>query len=141
MKTKRIKPVFKLWDRVYYISYGWGTVVEIREDDDYGVNVQFDDLDSESFTLDGRLFVGCPPVLSFTEYTLNGLSQERPESLPEIGDVVWVRQEFPSSWVIGHFMYKSGNKYYVGNKCGVDNYLKTDFGYEITDINPYINAN
>jgi len=133
MKTKRIKPVFKLWDRVYYISYGWGTVVEVREDDDYGVNVQFDDLDSESFTLDGRLFVDSTPVLSFTEYTLSGLSQERPEELPNVGDIVWVRDEFPSEWIIGHFLRKVDNRYLVSR----DNTNANGWGYEITTINPF----
>jgi len=53
------------------------------------------------------------PTLSFTEYTLKGFSQERPEELPNYGDIIWVRDSKSEKWRISHFIKKEDNKYYA----------------------------
>ena len=127
-------------DRVFDIMYGWGEVINIDGYDRSRVVVLFDDNFKRSYLFDGKYPSegGYPrPVLSFTEYKLEGFSQERPEELPKKGQIVWTRAEFPSQWEIGHFFEKKGNEYRT--------YLSPSFqgwnnkGIEITTINPYEN--
>ena len=73
---------FKIEDKVYHIQYGWGEVKNVSFD---LVNVIFND--GANITFNFRL----KSLLSFTEYTLDGFSQDRPEPLPNKGDIVWVR--------------------------------------------------
>ena len=63
---------FKKGDRVFNIRYGWGTVTVF--DGDYDVAIEFD---SEMHVryFDGRGI----ETISFTEYTLDGYTAERPE--------------------------------------------------------------
>ena len=74
--------IFKVGDRVFDIRFGWGTVKHIQEDVSsyFPVNVLFDNDKSQnlkfySSELDGEKYIN---LLSFTEYTLQGFSQERP---------------------------------------------------------------
>jgi hypothetical protein len=134
-----METIFKVNDDVYDIHYGWGKVFAIKDNGSTSpIIVTFKDLDEEFeclYTSDGRVELGYPQVLSFTEYTLEGFSQERPEKLPKQGQIVWTRGEFPSEWEIGHFFEKNGNEYRT--------YLSANFqgwnnkGIEITTINPY----
>ena len=85
--------VFKVGDKVYCILYGWGIVYKIDDDDSYPVDVNFKlegDMDTISYTCDGRLYSNTSPTLSFTEYTLDDFSQERPIELPEVGEEIMV---------------------------------------------------
>jgi hypothetical protein len=104
--------IFKVGDRVFDIRYGWGEVTRN---------------DPKANTLDVR-FSGSGVIvysnhlnniwkLSFTEYRLQGFSQERPEPLPEIGDAVWVRDTDDQQWLVMHFFGMEGtrvkaNRYY-----------------------------
>jgi hypothetical protein len=127
--------IFKEGDKVYCILHGWGEVIYADYDDDFGIHVRFSESEEESFTTDGRLYLGGTPVLSFTEYTLSGFSQERPEELPNVGDIVWTRNEFPSEWEIGYFLKKEGNTYYISSSKSSQGWRSA--GLEMTTTNPY----
>jgi hypothetical protein len=73
--------IFKKGDKVYDHAYGWGEVL-----DTFGRG------NVEIIVKDGKAAFLSEATLSFTEYTLNGFSQERPkEPLPfNKGDVVYV---------------------------------------------------
>jgi len=70
--------IFKVGDKVYDISWGWGEVYSIPEFEGYTMLVKFGVI-LKGYQLDGRNNKSDKvPVLSFTEYTLQGFSQERP---------------------------------------------------------------
>lgn len=98
------KNIFKVGDKVFSYAFGgWGVVEDI-----YIKNVVFPvrcsfPLGGGSFTEDGRFYSDGPPMLSFTEYTLEGFSQERPLELPKPGDIVWVRDSEYDNWMITYF--------------------------------------
>lgn len=112
-----METIFKVNDDVFDIHYGWGKVFAIKDNGSTSpVIVTFKDLDEEFeclYTSDGRMELGYPQVLSFTEYTLEGFSQERPETLPKKGDIVWLRDTKDEPWRIGHFHYKIKNNFYA----------------------------
>ena len=73
--------MFKVGDRVFNYQYGWGT---INEELTKFILVVFDNCKSVSipFYKDGKETSRSErPTLSFTEYTLEGFSQERPKHL------------------------------------------------------------
>lgn len=74
------KRIFKVGDKVYDISFGWGEINYIYGDGKIIVN--FKNLKksiSIIYEADGKIGGGIKqPVLSFTEYTLQGFSQEKP---------------------------------------------------------------
>ena len=77
------KQMFKVGDKVFDVMYGWGKVISILERstcEASWVYVEFQVKNVlRSYTCDGRLNSNDPyPRLSFTEYTLEGFSQERP---------------------------------------------------------------
>jgi hypothetical protein len=111
MSTK----TFKKGDRVYCILHGWGTVKQISKTGTYPILVSINNGEKEtcSFTLDGRYFEDSIPTLSFTEYTLNGFSQERPIELPEVGEEIMVSND-RDNWVIREFVrYNPNNAHHV----------------------------
>jgi hypothetical protein len=122
-----METIFKDDDRVYLNLVGWGTIIGVTY---YDISVKFDTGDVRHISGDVR------KLLSFTEYTLEGFSQERPEELPNEGDIAWVRNEFPGEWAIGHFYKKIGDYYYVSDYVG-QKWSKR--GLEITTTNPYAN--
>jgi hypothetical protein len=69
---------FKEKDRVFHIHYGWGNIVIVHNEN--SVEVEFDN----SF---GLCLIDCN-LLSFTEYTLNGFTQERPFE-PVVGQMYY----------------------------------------------------
>jgi hypothetical protein len=89
-----MEAIFKDDDRVYLNLVGWGTIIDVT---DYDISVKFDTGDVRHISGDVR------KLLSFTEYTLEGFSQERPEELPSRGDIVWVRDDDDEDWVITHY--------------------------------------
>lgn len=71
------KQVFKRGDRVFHHTYKWGKVIKTREEAYKGetiVVVAFEDKEAGMVNFQGRGIL----LLSFTEYTLQGFSQERP---------------------------------------------------------------
>lgn len=133
-----METIFKEGDRVFHYHYGWGTIRSISNDDRarYPVPVNFDTSDSTWFTCDGRELDCEKPSLSFTEYSLEGFSQERPEPLPKKGDVVWVREYGASDWRVSHFFGKVGDKY-LASIFGIENLAST--WPQMTTKNPHAN--
>ena len=122
-----MEQIFKEGDRVYLYTLGWGTITELGS---FFIIIKFDITDDNRHIGGGLI-----DLLSFTEYTLEGFSQERPEILPERGQIVWVRKMFPSEWTIGHFHHKYNDMYYISD----ENKDSTDWGFEIRTTNPYAN--
>ena len=120
------KEIFRLGDKVFNIQYGWGVVSDIYSE---MIIVKFNGIQYGFLNVNNK-------TLSFTEYTLDGFSQERPEELPNAGDIVWVRRnEFPSEWKIGHFIEKLDDLYYVA--CTPNIFGWSHRGDEIRTTNPY----
>ena len=135
-----MEDIFKVGDKVFcYNLRGWGEVIKIFNDDNpFPVYCSFE-LGNSSFTKDGKFYSEAPPILSFTEYTLEGFSQERPEDLPKKGDIVWVRDWEEQSWTIAHFIQKSNGGYYVTHKDPNSNHLNGNTYKLLTTKNPYAN--
>jgi hypothetical protein len=91
-----METIFKKGDKVFDYTYGWGIVDDI---DDFTVRVKFDSISNNTVLFWGILL----KTLSFTEYTLEGFSQEQPEPLPNPGDIVWVRDMEYDNWMITYF--------------------------------------
>lgn len=132
---------FKEGDNVFHAAYGWGKVMSIDEEDklECPVEVEFYNWGCETFTDDGRTMPGYPMVLSFTEYTLEGFSLERPEVMPKKGDVVWVRDGH-DLWKVSMFLEYDTNEP-DGPYIVSPNMIEGDhecYRY-LTTINPYTN--
>ena len=121
-----METIFNVGDRVFDIRWGWGEVVEIIIGD---YLIKFDT--QKNPTLYNKVAI---QMVSFTEYELEGFTQERPEVLPEEGQVVWVRNNSISDWEVTHFMYHEYSQYYVSSTCDEDN--TKSFLY-MTTKNPY----
>ncbi len=94
-----MKTIFEIGDRVFDIQHGWGKVKEIALAQIYSVIVDFDKV-RESYTEDGCATKNSLiPTLSFTEYSLQGFSQERPLS---IGDRVFVKDNEDDYYIVGY---------------------------------------
>jgi hypothetical protein len=133
-----MKTIFKKGDKVFCLHLGgWGEVIkeENAEHTPFTTRCSFS-MGKASFTWDGRFYEEAPPTLSFTEYTLEGFSQERPEELPEIGQVVWVRENRTTDWRVSHFFGKQGDKY-LASIFGIKEMAST--WPEMTTKNPHEN--
>ena len=91
--------MFKVGDKVYCALLGHGVVKKVSADnqDDFPVSVDFGDF-TDNYTLDGKLYKKYNPSLSFTEYTLQGFTQEKPIQLPEVGELCLVRDSDDDCW-------------------------------------------
>lgn len=123
------KTIFKENDRVYVTSLGWGKVI------DAGCSTQTGWVGIE--TDEGRIIHVDTYLVSFTEYILEGFSQERPEELPNKGDIVWVKSADAPKWVISHFIKKDDSGYYCVNNANIDKVGYYGRYTELTTINPY----
>ena len=135
-----MEDIFKKGDKVFCHYFGgWGKVEDIHlKNIVFPIRCSFP-LGNGSFTEDGRFWVDGPPMLSFTEYTLEGFSQERPEPLPKKGDVVWVRDFEDDNWEIMHFLKYDVNvslPYIVSEDMTIQNSDNYKF---LTTKNPYAN--
>ena len=63
---------FQIGDRVFDIRYGWGTVTIFDGDDD--IAIKFDNSTNDHYFSGKGL-----GTISFTEYTLDGYTSDRPE--------------------------------------------------------------
>jgi hypothetical protein len=95
--------IFKVGDSVFDIQFGWGEVVFIEGGLVYPVSVSFKKT-NERYMIDGKhnernLF----PSLSFTAYENKGFSQERPQELPEKGELIMVSND-NVSWRLLEFV-------------------------------------
>ena len=122
-----MKAIFKEKDVVYVTSLGWGVVIDAGCSTLEGwVGVE---------TNSGRIIHVDTYLVSFTEYTLEGFSQERPEELPNVGDIIWIRGDFPDEWTVGHFFKKEDGKYYISYSPALKGWHT--FGIEYKTTNPY----
>ena len=125
-----MEQIFKDDDRVFHIQYGWGEVIDVTC---FDVSVKFDTGDIRHISGDAG------ELLSFTEYTLEGFSQDRPEELPKKGDIVWVRDMVGIHWVIRHFVEKNDEGYYVTGANPMGIHLNGSHYKYLTTKNPYSN--
>lgn len=123
--------IFKEGDRVYFHVYGWGKIFDI----DFNVGVKFENVESYKY-----FNIELLKALSFTEYTLNGFSQERPEEFPKKGDVVWVRDFPDNNWTITHFVSKRVSGYEVACSRPFESINSKVYRF-LTTKNPYLNEN
>jgi hypothetical protein len=132
------KSVFEVGDKVYDHLFGWGVVTNVYKGyADYPVVVGYSSADAR-YTLDGRYLDRLKPSLSFTEYTLEGFSQERPEELPEKGQIVWVKDyEDDDVWLISHFVRKDGDGYCCTDAVGLNSEMYQLHWKQMTTKNPY----
>lgn len=74
------KEIFRKGDRVFDIRYGWGKVGYVSKDGEITVNFKkHEKYVTRVYNPGGKLYTEDEhPMLSFTEYTLQGFSQERP---------------------------------------------------------------
>jgi hypothetical protein len=101
--------MFKVGDKVFHLQHGWGEVTIIDTKQAYPIIVCFDNNEMYSFTKEGRVIKSDKtPTLSFTEYTLEGFSQEKPIELPEVGELCLVRDSDEDLWLA--VVFKSYNK-------------------------------
>jgi len=133
--------IFKKGDKVFHYHYGWGTIKKTSYDlvEDYPLTINFGKQGNFCFTNDGRELFCEKPSLSFTEYTLEGFSQERPEPLPKKGQIVWVRDWEGQSWSIAHYVQKSKDGYYVTHRDPLSIHLNGSTYRYLTTKNPYAN--
>jgi hypothetical protein len=107
-----MESIFKVGNKVFHIEYGWGEVVRTNGSLNFPISVRFTDGGENifSFTNDGRATTESKTsLLSFTEYTLQGFSQERPIVLPEVGDLCLVRDFNDDAWLAREFAeYRHG---------------------------------
>lgn len=130
-------------DRVFDIMYGWGNVINIDTYDRNCVEVLFDDNLKKTYLFDALYPSegGYPrPVLSFTEYRLEGFTQERPEKLPNKGDIVWVRNNQYANWVVQQFICKKDNKYETTSENPFDWQSYSSLFHYMTTKNPFENG-
>jgi hypothetical protein len=121
---------FKVGDSVYLYPIGWG-IIEIVNGYDY--KIYFGAINQIRF-IDREV----RKLLSFTEYTIEGISQERPEVEPKAGQIVWVRDSEYRDWQISHFVNMNASlnhKYFCSHTNNDENiegfiYLTTENPYE-----------
>jgi hypothetical protein len=115
---KMKKDIFKKGDKVYCVMHGHGVVVDIEENLDFPVRVDAKNESDIGYTYDGRYSGNFAPTLSFTEYTLQGFSQERPIVLPEVGELCLVRDNEDENWRVREFEFENAGTFYVKSVCG-----------------------
>ena len=133
--------IFKKGDKVFHYHYGWGTIKKTSYDlvDDYPLTINFGKQGDFCFTDDGRELFCEKPSLSFTEYKLDGFSQERPETLPKYGEAVWVRDRDNEDWIVRHFLRKFEDKY-LAIEDNPETYIFSEYDLwnKMTTENPYM---
>lgn len=111
------KEIFKGGDKVFHIEYGWG-VVGFQKSNKFPLVVKFREENVFTFTLDGKETSESKyPLLSFTEYTLQGFSQERPIVLPEVGELCLVRSSECYDYNCEYFQCLNDLGQYVTMDC------------------------
>lgn len=83
-----METVFKVGDKVFHYKQGWGIVTDYTQC-----------LMRVEFTKSAQFFEKDDKLLSFTEYTLQGFTQERPINLPEVGELCLARDEDSEGWI------------------------------------------
>lgn len=104
-----MKSNFKKGDKVFVYPFGWGVFME-KDDEQFSI-VNYEETD-----------IYCKnELISFTEYTLHGFSQERLIDLPEIGELVMVSDN-GNDWLLREVKEIQNGKVYTLSKAW--NYFK-----------------
>ncbi len=98
IKEKMKKEIFKVGDKVYHYKYGWGEVIKEVFECDVLVRYETENLIGDNFQYQVVERMLRFELLSFTEYTLQGFSQERPIELPEVGELCLFRDYNDECW-------------------------------------------
>jgi hypothetical protein len=115
---------FKKGDRVYHFQHGWGEVIKPVFECDVLVRYETENLIGDNFQIQVVERMLRFDFLSFTEYTLQGFSQERPVELPEIGELCLVRDDESIHWRVREFAFEHNGTFYVKEPCGsTDGYV------------------
>jgi hypothetical protein len=101
------KTKFKKGDIVYWQELK-GEVIEIYSSY-YPIRVEFTNRLVDTFTKDGRIFEGTPPVLSHTPYTLNGFNQNE---VIEKDTLVWVMRLEGGEWEMRYYSHFENDIHY-----------------------------
>jgi hypothetical protein len=100
--------MFKVGDKVFHVEYGWGVVTEENK---------------KVFCVNFKIGVVCIKVdnnlLSFTEYSLQGFSQERPIKLPKVGELCLVKDKAIKNWFCEFFIGKEESLFITRDSYGV----------------------
>ncbi len=67
MKKTKDDCMFKVEQEVWCLLYGKGKVVKVYDTDDYPIKVEFDNVDCQCYTYDGKYHVYCTRTLFFSE--------------------------------------------------------------------------
>ena len=84
--------MFEINDRVFHIQYGWGEVYDTSKTGIF--YVKFDNGNSCAFS------TLLQPLLSYTEYTLEGFSSERPKLTWDSIWKEWMRDKMDTTFGI-----------------------------------------
>jgi len=106
-----MKTVFKVGDKVFDIRLGWGVVEAVDLTGDYSINVGFNDTDYRYTKKGFAARFHEIPMLSFTEYTLENFSQERPCEFEE-GEMIAVRDRGSTEWRVREFLEYKDKRFY-----------------------------
>ncbi|MGL5014450.1 MAG: hypothetical protein ACRC6V_09210 [Bacteroidales bacterium] len=112
--------MFKVGDKVWSISYGWGEIVGIDHNSSYMLKVQFDD-EYITYTDDGKQYYGNNRDLFFKEIPIPMEALERPR---------WRAEKYDSYFVVtrnGGILEISEQGYQIDDEqyeCG--NYFQTE---------------
>jgi hypothetical protein len=124
-KTNNMKNNFKGKDRVYFEPYGWGTIVVINNTI---AIINFDIL-SDSINIISDFY----PLLSFTEYTLQGFTQERPFT-PEVGEYYYFwNEETKNDDCVGYGRLKQ-----ISNNINFPYFFGTKYFQFCSETNPLL---
>jgi hypothetical protein len=125
------KQIFKLGDKVFDIRLGWGEVINDNWDELYPIQVKYKNGCTDSYTYNGVWSKDTKtPILSFTEYTLQGFSQERPKPQPKVGEMcVFWDDEDTDRRVVNKLQMIAGYVYYE-NETPWNNCITLDEFYK-----------
>lgn len=120
---------FKVGQRVECLLYGWGTVMNIQEDENipYPIKVKLDSSGYEYYNKDGI-------YITKQRITLSPYGWEVKEKEPEFkeGELVWVKQYENDTWHCRYYSHKDG----VNHHCFI-NQEKKGSTYSTTYIKKF----
>ena len=125
------KQIFKVGDKVFDAYFGWGQVINDKHITTYPILVDYSD-NCIAYTIDGRLYINTiKPSLSFTEYTIQGFSQERPKPQPKVGEmcVFWDKNSTNDRRVVSK-LERINKRYYDETDTPWDNCITLEEFYK-----------